>query len=280
MGIDRLRARVLLIVLLALAGGVAAGGATSSGSSRSGGAAPGESPTTPGAPSTTQPQRTTPSRPRRRARVPVGCRAGGPAFVLHGSRRRRVVALTFDDGPWPDTPAFVRVLERERVHATFFMIGRQVAGHGALLRRMLADGDMIGDHTWSHPVVAGAGAFAANQIRWTESAIIRASDFRPCLFRAPDGAVSGPLIALARRLGFTTIQWDVDPTDWARPGAGAIVARVLSHVGRGSIVLMHDGGGPRGQTLAALPAIVHALRRRGYRFATVTALIGARLRYR
>jgi peptidoglycan/xylan/chitin deacetylase (PgdA/CDA1 family) len=278
MEIDRARLRVLLVALVALAGGVAAAGGTSGGQSSSGGAAPGESPTAPTAP--TAPQRTTPARPRQRARTLVGCRARGPAFVSNGSRRRRVVALTFDDGPWPDTPAFVRVLERERVHATFFMIGRQVAGHGALMRRMLADGDMIGDHTWSHPDVAGAGAFAANQIAWTANAIRRASGFRPCLFRAPYGAVSGPLIALARRLGYATIQWDVDPTDWARPGAGAIVSRVLSHVRPGSIVIMHDGGGPRGQTLAALPAIIHGLKRRGYRFATVTALTGARLRYR
>jgi peptidoglycan-N-acetylglucosamine deacetylase len=277
MGIERARLGVLLVALVALAGGVAAAGATSGGAPSTGGATPGASPT---APSTPTAPRTTPSPPRRRARRLVGCHAAGPAFVSNGPRRRRVVALTFDDGPWPDTPAFLRVLERERVHATFFMIGRQVAGHGPLLRRMLADGDMIGDHTWSHPDVAGAGAFAANQITWTESAIMRAAGFRPCLFRAPGGAVSGPLIALARQLGFTTVQWDVDPTDWALPGTGAIVARVLSHVQRGSIVIMHDGGGPRGQTLAALPAIIHALKRRGYRFETVTALTGTKLRYR
>ncbi len=266
--------RVALVATVALAGGVAAAGGSSSGTSGSGGATP----TPPPSPTVTQ--RTTPSRPRHRARTLVGCHAAGPKFVLNGSHRSRVVALTFDDGPWPDTPAFVHVLERTHVHATFFMIGRQVAGHGPLLRRMLADGDMIGDHTWSHPDVAGAGAFAANQITWTENAIIRASGFRPCLFRAPYGAVSGPLIALARRLGFTTIQWNVDPTDWARPGTDAIVSRVLSHVGRGSIVIMHDGGGPRGQTLAALPRIIRGLRARGYRFATVTALTGAKLRYR
>jgi peptidoglycan/xylan/chitin deacetylase (PgdA/CDA1 family) len=214
-----------------------------------------------------------------RAPLPTGCTPAGPPYVTNGSRGRHVVALTFDDGPGPDTPAVLTALERAQVPATFFVIGRQVAGHDALLRRMLADGDLIGDHTWSHANVAGAGAFASGQLLATASAIQRASGFRPCLFRAPYGATSGALLALARGLGFTTIQWDVDPRDWALPGTGAIVANVLGHARNGSIVLMHDGGGPRGETLAALPAIVAALRARGFGFVTIGQLTGAALRY-
>jgi peptidoglycan/xylan/chitin deacetylase (PgdA/CDA1 family) len=216
---------------------------------------------------------------RLRVPLPTGCTAHGPAYVSNGSRRQHVVALTFDDGPWPDTPAFLSLLEHAHVPATFFMIGRQVAGHGGLLRRMLADGDAIGDHTWSHALVAGGGPYAASQIGATATAIQRASGFQPCLFRAPYGAVGPGLIATARGLGFTTIQWDVDPRDWSLPGTGAIEARVLGSVRNGSIVLMHDGGGPRGQTLAALPAIIGTLKARGYRFATVDQLTGATLRY-
>ena len=215
-----------------------------------------------------------------RAPLPVGCTAAGPLFVTNGSRAHRVVALTFDDGPSTYTPAVLSVLERARVHATFFLIGRQVAGYAAFPRRALADGDMVGDHTWSHPNVSGGGAFASAQITSTANAIQRATGFRPCLFRAPYGAVSSSLTGLARGLGFTTIQWDVDPQDWARPGSGAIYARVVSHVRNGSIVLMHDGGGPRGETVAALPGIIAALKARGYAFATVDQLTGARLRYR
>lgn len=216
---------------------------------------------------------------RLRPPLPTGCTAHGPAYVTNGSRAQRVVALTFDDGPWSDTPDFLNVLERAHVPATFFMVGRQVAGHRTLLRRMLADGDVIGDHTWSHALVAGGGAFAAGQIRSTANAIQRTSGFRPCLFRAPYGAVGPGLLATAHGLGFTTIEWDVDPRDWSRPGSGAIETRVLSSVRNGSIVLMHDGGGPRGQTLAALPMIIAALRARGYGFATVARLTGATLRY-
>ena len=94
----------------------------------------------------------------------VGCVPSGAPFVLNGSTDRREIALTFDDGPWPDTPEFLNVLEREHVVATFFEIGEQISTYGqggALERRMLADGDMVGDHTWSHPNVSGAGAFAA-----------------------------------------------------------------------------------------------------------------------
>ncbi len=158
-----------------------------------------------------------------------------------------MIALTFDDGPWPDTPQFLNVLEREHVHATFFQIGEQVGTFGRVVdRRMLADGDIIGDHTWSHPNVSGDGSFARQQIASTATRDPpRLTGFRPCLFRAPGGAVSGALIAEARSMGFTTIKWDVDPRDWARPGTGAIYSTVVNNAHPGAIVIQHDGGGDR-----------------------------------
>ena len=214
-----------------------------------------------------------------KAPLPVGCTPAGPAYVTNGSRGKRVVALTFDDGPSAYTSAVLDILKREQIHATFFLIGSQVGPNAALARRELAEGHMIGDHTWNHADVSRGGAFASGEIGSTASAIERATGFRPCLFRAPYGAVSSSLIGVAHGLGFTTIQWDVDPQDWARPGSGAIAARILSHVTNGSIVLMHDGGGPRSQTLAALPGIIDTLKARGYSFETVTELTGATLRY-
>ena len=86
--------------------------------------------------------------------------------------------------------------------------------------------------------------------------------------------MSAPLISEARGMGMNTIEWDVDPTDWSTPGTDAIYSRVVSQTKPGSIILMHDGGGPRGQTLAALPRIIHTLRGRGYKFATVPDLLG------
>ncbi|MFL5816866.1 MAG: polysaccharide deacetylase family protein, partial [Conexibacter sp.] len=216
---------------------------------------------------------------RLRAPQPVGCTPAGPSYVTNGSRSRHVVALTFDDGPSPYTSAVLDVLEREQVRATFFVIGQQVAGGASLVRRELAEGHMLADHTWSHANVSGGGGFASGQITSTASAIQRATGFRPCLFRAPYGAVSSSLIGVAHGLGFTTVQWDVDPQDWALPGSGAIYARIVGSAQNGSIILMHDGGGPRSQTLAALPGVIRTLKARGYGFVTVDQLTGARLRY-
>jgi peptidoglycan/xylan/chitin deacetylase (PgdA/CDA1 family) len=210
--------------------------------------------------------------------VLTGCATRGPLWVFHGPSSAHEIALTFDDGPSPYTAPLLRVLEREHVVATFFQIGDQVSQYAkaGLDRRMLADGDMIGDHTWNYggDVVAG-GPGAALQIRLAAAAIRRASGrFEPCLFRAPGGKVTPPLLRTARLLGFTTIQWDVDPRDWARPGAVAIYENVVSHAHNGAIVIQHDGGGDRSETLAALPREIATLRRRGYRFVTVTQLLG------
>jgi peptidoglycan/xylan/chitin deacetylase (PgdA/CDA1 family) len=214
----------------------------------------------------------------------VGCKLSGPPYVYRGPSRRRMVALTFDDGPWYQTPQFVNVLEQKHVVATFFQVGEHISTYGqrgALERRMLQDGDMIGDHTWSHANVSSDGPFAASQIRGTAAAIRGATNgFSPCLFRAPYGAVSSALISEARGMGFTTIQWDVDPRDWARPGTGAIYGTVVGNVRPGSIVLQHDGGGDRSQTLAALPQEIDTLKRAGYHFVTVTELLGYRLIYK
>jgi peptidoglycan/xylan/chitin deacetylase (PgdA/CDA1 family) len=207
------------------------------------------------------------------ATQPTGCTRSGPALHRNGPRSSRAVALTFDDGPWPDTPSFVALLERERVPATFFLIGRQVAGHGPLLRRELADGDALGNHTYTHPFLTRTGD-ATPQLAQTTAAIEQAAGYTPCVFRPPYGAENAAVVdaALAQRM--STIVWDVDPSDYARPGTAVIVQRVLSHVRDGSIVLMHDGGGDRSQTLAAVPQIIAALRARGYAFRTVPDLLG------
>jgi peptidoglycan/xylan/chitin deacetylase (PgdA/CDA1 family) len=213
----------------------------------------------------------------------VGCVAGGPTWVFHGPTNVREIALTFDDGPWYDTGQFLDVLEREHVVATFFQVGEhisQYAQHG-LDRRMLKDGDMIGDHTWNHRVVAAGGSGAVTEISEAAAAIRRASGgFQPCLFRAPGGIVSPALLSTARSLGFTTIAWDVDPRDWATPGTTSIFDNVVRNAHDGAIVIQHDGGGNRSETLEALPLEIRTLRSEGYRFVTVTDLLGYRLLYR
>lgn len=218
---------------------------------------------------------------RLHAPVPVGCVPSGNPFISSGPTDRRVIALTFDDGPWYDTPKFLNVLERKHVPATFFQIGRQIAQYGpAVDRRMLADGDVIGDHTWNHVDVAGDGPRATQEITSTAAAIRRLTGFQPCLFRAPGGAVSSALIGDARGLGFLTVGWNVDPRDWAMPGAGAIYGNVVANARNGAIIIQHDGGGNRSETLAALPAEIDTLRARGFTFVTIPQLLGLRLIYK
>ncbi len=205
--------------------------------------------------------------------VVTGCTATGPPEVLSGPRGRRV-ALTYDDGPSAQTPAFLSELQRLGVPATFFMIGREVQALPAIARQVLADGNAIGDHSWNHANLAGGGPAATDQLIRTNAAIRRATGFTPCLFRPPYRATGPDLVTRVREQGMTSVLWSVDPSDWARPGTDAIIARVLAQAGPGAIILSHDGGGDRSQTLAALPLIVSALRARGYTFVTVPELLG------
>ncbi len=230
--------------------------------------------------------------PARPALVPlhtpqlVGCAAAGPDWVFHGPADKREIALTFDDGPWwePPTSQFVRLLAREHAPATFFEVGEHIATydpHGTIERQMLADGDMIGDHTWSHPDMIGLpAAQQREEIARAANAIHKATGFEPCLFRAPDGATEASLLAVARSMGFRTIQWDVDPRDWALPGTLAIIDNVVANAHNGAIVEEHFGGGPRYQTLDALPREIAELRAKGYRLVTLTQMLGYRLLYR
>jgi peptidoglycan-N-acetylglucosamine deacetylase len=217
----------------------------------------------------------------------VGCVPSGPSLVYHGPSSQREIALTFDDGPWNDPPAsaFLDVLEREHVPATFFEIGRQISTYdpgGVAERRMLADGDMIGDHSWSHPDVAALPPSEQRaQLLDASAAIKRATGgFTPCLWRPPYGDISPSLISLARSLGFLTIMWDVDPRDWALPGVGAIYSNVVDNAHNGAIVIQHFGGGPRYETVAALPHEIDTLKARGYQFVTVAQMLGLKLVYR
>jgi peptidoglycan/xylan/chitin deacetylase (PgdA/CDA1 family) len=205
----------------------------------------------------------------------VGCSGGTTGLVNNGPRNRKVVALTFDDGPSIYTPGFLSVLRRDHVPGTFFEIGSQVAAYPSYSRRVLADGEEIGNHTMNHEFYPGYSNLAAT------NALIRArTHFEPCLFRPPGGALNSSVVAAAGEAGLRTIVWDVDPMDWSLPGSGAIYSRIVDSTRPGSIILMHDGGGNRSETLAALPSIIQTLRGRGYRFETVTQLLGGRMIYR
>jgi peptidoglycan/xylan/chitin deacetylase (PgdA/CDA1 family) len=205
----------------------------------------------------------------------VGCRSHGSSLYRNGPSRREV-AIGFDDGPYTDTPAFVRMLERSHAQATFFMIGRQVTStYRETMLHELRAGDVLGDHTFTHPDMTRTSD-PRGQLERTLAAIRAQTGYTPCVFRPPYGNVNASVVHLASSLGMATVGWDVDPSDYAQPGTSAIVARVLAQVRPGAIIISHDGGGPRGQTLAAYPRIIATLHRRGYRVVTIPDLLGFR----
>lgn len=202
--------------------------------------------------------------------------AAQPTVSLRRLPRKgeRFVALTFDDGPWPGSTArILDTLRAQNVRATFFMLGGRAQKNRALARRVAREGHQIGNHTLGH---AYAGRVSekeiARQIHVGAIAIRRVTHVRPTVLRPPGGLVTSGLIAQARKERERIIMWTVDPQDWRRPGAGAIARRVIGQVRPGSVVLMHDGGGDRRQTAAALPYIIRALKAKGYTFVTVDEL--------
>jgi peptidoglycan/xylan/chitin deacetylase (PgdA/CDA1 family) len=200
------------------------------------------------------------------------CKPRNKGLVLNGPRKRKRVALTFDDGPAPATSSIVKILNSRNAKGTFFVIGEQVGGSGAkLLKKMSRQGHEIANHSLHHEIYPGYSS-----LRSTNRAIQRATGFKPCSFRPPYGAVNSGVLSAARSNGMTTVNWDRDTMDWTTPGSGSI-ASVGASAGSGSIVLMHDGGGIRSQTVAALPSIISSLKSRGYKLVTVSQLLGNKL---
>jgi len=205
----------------------------------------------------------------------AGCTGGSTGFVINGPRDRKLVALTFDDGPSEYTDDFLQILREKDARGTFFEVGQEMPGREDVMRQILAEGNEIGDHTMNHVEYPGY-----DQIAGAAERITAYTHFRPCLFRPPGGAFDSSVIGTAGSLGMRTVNWDVDPRDWSLPGTEAIYSNIVSHAQSGSIILMHDGGSPRGETLAALPRIIDNLRARGFGFATVSELLGYRILYR
>ncbi len=195
------------------------------------------------------------------------------------------VVLTFDDGPDSRyTGSILDILKTRHVPATFFVVGVRAEQHPELLARMYAEGHEIGNHTYSHANVAGTWPQrTALELNATQRIIQRATGVSTTLFRPPYYADSEPQtpeelepIARAQRLGYVTVAARIDARDWA---VGVTADRILTEVlaelqDGGRIILMHDGGGERSATVAALPPIIDALRARGYRFVGVSALMG------
>jgi peptidoglycan/xylan/chitin deacetylase (PgdA/CDA1 family) len=183
-----------------------------------------------------------------------------------------VVALTFDDGPWPDsTTKILGILRQEHVPATFFLVGQQVRRHPDLLRQEVEAGVALGTHSFSHPQPFGQlSDDRIDQEIDDGLAALADSGVHTRLFRPPGGDIAPAVLASAKRRGLRTVLWTVDPSDWRRgTSPDQIVERVLSGTKPGSIVLLHDGGGDRSATVAALPRIIKGLKQRRLAFTTL-----------
>lgn len=212
-----------------------------------------------------------------RARARVGVRSGEVAvgqLVVAPTLGHLVtpgaVALTFDDGPDPTwTPRVLALLARAQVHATFCLIGSNAARYPQLVRNIASAGHTLCDHTWDHDEQLPLRAAHAIRVDIARcAAAIRAASggIRPRFFRAPGGNWSAAVETEARHQHMIPLKWTVDPRDWSRPGVAAILATVYSELRPGGVILMHDGGGDRSQSIAALRVLLNKLPKMGYHF--------------
>ena len=216
--------------------------------------------------------------------------SGGPILAWSDGRLQsrevdpgKRIALTFDDGPSPRwTPRIAAALTRLHVPATFFVVGSEVVRHPDVVRRLHSEGFELGNHTFTHADVAALPGWERRfQIGLTDNALAGTVGIRPRLFRPPYSSVpasantgQAQTIESIARQGYDVVLADLDGEDWQRPGVQEIVASATPQGSRGGIVLLHDGGGDRSQTVRAVEQLVPQLRARGFRFVTVSQLAG------
>lgn len=186
---------------------------------------------------------------------------------------RKVIALTFDDGPWPRTTEQVLgILRRNNIKATFFMIGAALNNNKEIAKKVAEEGHALANHTWNHRYHKVSQAEAAKEVNSTGDLIEEVTGTKTSLFRPPGGVMTNGLVEYVHSQNQANIMWSVDSADW-RSGTNAIARNVLTQAKSGGIVLMHDGGGNRAPTVAALPRIIAELKRQGYDFVTVPELL-------
>jgi len=195
-------------------------------------------------------------------------------IISKAGPENKEVALTFDDGPSGFTGGILDTLKKYDARATFFTLGNQIAEFPLPMQRAVAEGHAVGNHTWDHQDLTRLGpkdvrTEMADQI----DAVTGKSLPAPKLFRPPYGAVNDLVVAEARRAGMLTVMWSLDTNDYKLPAAEAMAAQVLAEIQPGAIVLMHDGGGDRTTTSAALPIMLKGLTKAGYKMVTVPQLL-------
>ncbi|MFF2885336.1 polysaccharide deacetylase family protein [Paenibacillus sp. NPDC057967] len=201
-------------------------------------------------------------------------------FVMSGSRDKRNVSLTFDDAPDPRvTPEILDTLSQYHIRATFFIVGDRAAKHPELVKRIMREGHVIGNHSYNHAVLSKLPLAQFQQQIWkTDGIIKRIVGVSPRLVRPPYGEMKPQQIAWGKENGFTVVNWDVDSEDWRNnPSSARVLANIKKTLQPGSIILQHAGGGDRQDlsgTIHALPVLIEMLQGKGYNIVTLPELLG------
>ncbi len=186
----------------------------------------------------------------------------------------KVIAITFDDGPSPqNTPRLLDMLKERHIKATFFLIGKSAATWPDIVKRIVAEGHEVANHSWTHPQFTKIGtAKTMEELQLTHDAIIKACGVTPIMFRPPYGAATlTQKKAIHERFGYTCVLWDVDPEDWKSPkSVEKVHDQVIGQTRPGSIILCHD---IHKETVDAMPVVLDELKAKGYQFCTVTQII-------
>ncbi|HUX47032.1 MAG TPA: polysaccharide deacetylase family protein [Desulfosporosinus sp.] len=193
-----------------------------------------------------------------------------PGTYYLANTQEKVIALTFDDGPDPiDTPAVLDILKEKNVRATFFVLGQAAQANPNLLKRIVDEGHEIENHSFDHDYQQ---RHLVEEIKQTDHEVFVSTGVHTYFYRPPGGFLSKSQLETVKKNGFIVALWSVDSKDWRNPGVKQIVDNVIKNVFPGAIILMHDGGYQRTQTVNALGPIIDALRDRGYRLATLSEL--------
>ncbi|BAY22971.1 polysaccharide deacetylase [Calothrix sp. NIES-2100] len=187
---------------------------------------------------------------------------------------KKVIALTFDDGPWPEsTNQVLDILKKNNIKGTFFVLGQNIKNYPNLLKRESAEGHVIGNHTWHHWYQFLNRQLAAYEIDHTADLIYQITGVKANLFRPPGGIMHNGVADYARNSNYAIILWSADSVDYSRPPVTKLIHNVFKEAKSGGIVLMHDGGGNRSKTVQALPEIIAKFQKEGYSFVTIPELL-------
>ena len=205
--------------------------------------------------------------------------------VVSSTPPKKLIALTFDDGPYgPSTQAILKILEQEKVPATFFLVGKNVQKYPEEVQQEVANGNVIGNHSYSHSkkMATMSAAELRADVSLNEKLITNDVHISPDLFRAPYGSTSSAMFTELHAEGYKVVGWTLDPRDWDNKNSSKkIIATVLHKIKPGAIILLHDGhetgiSYSRTNTINALPTIIASLKKEGYQFVTVDTLINTK----